>query len=267
MEMDHIRVYIPVNRESTPQYKLGNAFYNAITLQAEPEKPHDKAFSLHLTVLESKPLLVYIRNGGWVLFDSQLRSPTDSRLLGRSSEEDQNDVPVKLLELTIPTSQVLSNGGLIPQPKRSFSENNKRQFERVIERGEELRLSNVRFSNISREIAVPIYVAPQSIVPIRVEAQQQLEQLSYETLVKQLYGLPVVLPEFLIVNDLKLKFIPFSQLSTIQIEKYIIEPLLQPWAGPPNTQNRILTIFGKNGLTYLVKALYDQASGRIFPPI
>lgn len=94
-----------------------------------------------------------------------------------------------------------------------------------------------------------------------------LTQQSYETLVKQIYGLPVTLPESLIVNGLRLEFIPFSQLNTIQIERYIIEPLLQPWAGPPSTQNRIITIFDRNGMTYLVKALYDQASGRIFPPV
>ena len=56
-------------------------------------------------------------------------------------------------------------------------------------------------------------------------------------------------------------------LSQNKVSKYIIEPILQPWAGPPLTQNRILTIFGTNGMTYLVKALYDQASNQIFPPI
>jgi hypothetical protein len=94
-----------------------------------------------------------------------------------------------------------------------------------------------------------------------------LTQQSYETLVKQIYGFPVTIPTSLDVNGLRLEFIPFSQLNTIQIERYIIEPLLQPWAGPPSTQNRILTIFGKNGMTYLVKALYDQASGKIFQPV
>ena len=94
-----------------------------------------------------------------------------------------------------------------------------------------------------------------------------LAQLSYETLVKQLYGLPIVLPEFLIVNGLKVNFISFSQLGTIQIDRYIIEPLLQSWAGSPSTQNRIITIFGRNGITYLVKALYNSSTNQIFPPV
>ena len=75
------------------------------------------------------------------------------------------------------------------------------------------------------------------------EPSDNLYQLSYETLVKRLYGLPFDMPEFLIVNGLKLNFIPFSQVSSLQIERYIIAPLLQPWAGSPSTQNRILTIF------------------------
>ena len=118
----------------------------------------------------------------------------------------------------------------------------------------------------------PESTRPQINEPVITEepsniVQDTLPQQSYETLVKQLYGLPVVLPEFLIVNDLRLEFIPFSQLNTIQINRYIIEPLLQPWAGPPSTQNRIITIFGNNGITYLVKARYNQVTNQIYPPV
>ena len=108
---------------------------------------------------------------------------------------------------------------------------------------------------------------------VQPQSYEDLYQLSYETLTKQLYGLPVIIPEFLILNGLKVNFIPFSQLSTIQIQRYIIEPLLQPWAGPPvgfsgeNPMNRIITIFGTNGMTYLVKSKYDPISNQIFPPV
>ena len=99
------------------------------------------------------------------------------------------------------------------------------------------------------------------------ESSDNLHQKSYETLVKRLYNLSVEMPEFLIVNGLKLNFIPFSEVSSLQIERYIIEPLLQPWAGPPSSPNRIITIFGKNGMTYLLKAKYDPVSNQIFPPV
>ena len=118
-----------------------------------------------------------------------------------------------------------------------------------------------------REIQDRLPRSNQVQVQISPLPEENLHKLSYETLVKQLYGLSVTLPEHLIVNGLKVNFIPFSQLNRIQIERYIIEPLLQPWAGPPSTRNRILTIFGTNGMTYLVKALYDPVSNQIFPPI
>ena len=51
------------------------------------------------------------------------------------------------------------------------------------------------------------------------------------------------------------------------IDRYILDPLLQPWTGPPNSQNKILTMFGKNGVTYLVKVRYDQSTNQIFQPI
>lgn len=42
----------------------------------------------------------------------------------------------------------------------------------------------------------------------------------------------------------------------IPIEIFIVDPLLQPWAGPPNSLNRIIIIFDKNGMTYLIKAIH-----------
>jgi hypothetical protein len=97
---------------------------------------------------------------------------------------------------------------------------------------------------------------------------------SYETLLKQLYGIPVQLPEYLVINGLRANFVPFEQigqmLSTNQIERYIIDPLLQPWAGippaggaSPGTEYRIFTFFGKNGITYLVRAKYNSQTNQI----
>ena len=104
-----------------------------------------------------------------------------------------------------------------------------------------------------------------------------LQELSYNTLLSQLYGLPDAnaLPEFLILNDLKVNFIPFEEaakmVSQNKVSRFILEPMLQPWAGPPGnlsleTPNRIITVLGTNGMTYLVKAKYDQASNQIFEP-
>ena len=104
-----------------------------------------------------------------------------------------------------------------------------------------------------------------------LSTEQNMLQQSYETLLKQLYGLPVQSPEFLIVNGLKVNFVLFEQIANMlsqnQIERFILDPLLQPWAGPPGTPNRILTMFGRNGMSYLVKARYDPVTNQMFAPI
>ena len=96
----------------------------------------------------------------------------------------------------------------------------------------------------------------------------EMIQQSYEILMKQLYGIPVQLPQYLVINGLRVNFVPFEQigqmLSQNQIERYIIDPLLQPFAGPPGTEYRIFTFFGKNGVTYLVRAKYNPQTNQIF---
>ena len=94
---------------------------------------------------------------------------------------------------------------------------------------------------------------------------------SYETLLRQLYGLVINLPQYLNVNGLNVGFISFQDvinlLQTGQTERWIIDPMLQPWAGHPNSPNKIITLFGNNGMTYLVKARYDAITNQIFPPV
>jgi hypothetical protein len=94
---------------------------------------------------------------------------------------------------------------------------------------------------------------------------------SYETLIEQLYSIPVEPPHFLIINGIRSNLISFEEtarmLQTDLIDRYILDPLLQPWAGPPGTSNRVITLFGKNGITYLAKVKYDQQTNQVFPPI
>ena len=120
---------------------------------------------------------------------------------------------------------------------------------------------NLRIGDIVRKI----------VQPEKLTYPNTLVSQSYETLIKRLYGILVELPEFLIINDLRVNFISFqdtaSKLQNNEIERYIVDPLLQPWAGVPGTLNRILTLFTRNGMTYLVKVQYNQETAQIFPPI
>ena len=87
-------------------------------------------------------------------------------------------------------------------------------------------------------------------------------QESYETL-KSIYR---TLPDHLVINGLRVNFISFQQISDMlsqnQIERYVIDPLLQPYTTLPYS---ILTFFTKNGITYLAKVKYDQVNNRILP--
>ena len=87
-----------------------------------------------------------------------------------------------------------------------------------------------------------------------------------EQIYEMLKSVYVKLPEYLIINGLKVNFMSFQQISDMliqnQIERYIIDPILQPLVQPPYS---ILTFFNKNGITYLSKVKYDQVNNRILP--
>ena len=91
--------------------------------------------------------------------------------------------------------------------------------------------------------------------------EEPLFKSSYETLLRRLYNLPII-------NNEGLNFISFQEISQMlsqnQIERYIIDPLLQPWT---SESNKILTMYGRNGVTYLVSAQYDQINNQILPPL
>ena len=78
---------------------------------------------------------------------------------------------------------------------------------------------------------------------------------SYDILLRQLYHLPIETLDNLI---------PFEQLSSVQITRYNIDPLLQPYANHPNN---IITIHDNHGISYLVKAKYNSITNKIFPPV
>jgi hypothetical protein len=68
------------------------------------------------------------------------------------------------------------------------------------------------------------------------------------------------LPESLILNGLRVDFIPFEEMSQMlqsgKIAKYDIDPLLQPIG----SLNRTFTMYGINGMIYLTKGQYDLSS-------
>lgn len=55
---------------------------------------------------------------------------------------------------------------------------------------------------------------------------------------RQLYGLPVTLPQELTVNQLQTPFVTFDRavelIQSGQVQRFTLDPLLQPWAGLPD---------------------------------
>ena len=102
-----------------------------------------------------------------------------------------------------------------------------------------------------------------------VEQSSMTSKESYETLLRRLYDLPVILPPSLPVDGFDLPFLNFNEatqkLQQSEIEQWTIDPLLQPWAGPSGSPNRVITLFGKDGRTWLVRARFDERTNQIFP--
>jgi hypothetical protein len=127
-------------------------------------------------------------------------------------------------------------------------------------------------------IRVPFRMSSPS--PERVPIQEDVLLNDYRldaigVYFSMIYNIPFKVPEFVIINGLRINFIPFSQVSTIQIVKYELDPYLQMYAGLPSfcnplangLQNRIITLFGNDGMTYLVKAKYNPITQEIFSPV
>jgi hypothetical protein len=93
-----------------------------------------------------------------------------------------------------------------------------------------------------------------------------MSQLShvYITFLSQLYGLPID------KNYFPMNFISFDEVKNLfqtkQVGRFEIEPIYQVWAGNPDSQNRIVTVYTKNDQIYLVKAFYHSDTKQIFPP-
>jgi hypothetical protein len=97
--------------------------------------------------------------------------------------------------------------------------------------------------------------------------EDEFSRRALDRLLAQLYGIPQPEPENL--NGFTRMTLP--QLAELmqaeQIVRFEIPPLMQPFAGPPGTLNRIITYYTLDGQKLFVKARYDPVSNRIDPPV
>ncbi|CAN5690318.1 hypothetical protein BH23THE1_BH23THE1_32640 [soil metagenome] len=264
-------------------YQLGDNSYNARTLERTDNQYQNQNKTLILENVNtvnflSEPVLV-ITPSGFLIYqtDDNNLFGVNTMISGDQSRLNQilNEAPNRIFDFKIPN--VTSVSDLPRLPELSLP---------VFQPGLRIQLNHIQNTNTLRQFLdtleptqAPVRSprrspTPEPIIPFTEPFEpitSTLQNESYETLLKQLYGIPIQLPDFLVFNSIRSNFISFPEVTNMfsqnQVERYIIDPLLQPWAGPPSTQNRIITIFTKNGMTYLVKVRYDQERNQIYPPV
>lgn len=75
------------------------------------------------------------------------------------------------------------------------------------------------------------------------------------------------LPKYILIHGLRVGFLEFKEfkkmLQNKKIYRFIIDDHIQQWSKSPNT---LITVFGINGITYLLNANYDREKNMIYPP-
>jgi len=93
---------------------------------------------------------------------------------------------------------------------------------------------------------------------------------SYNELINRLYNIPSELPNKLYAHGIMVPIITYKEaaekITNGHIIKFDINPLHQPYSGPPNNPNRMITIFDKSGNSYVVKAVYNKNTHQISCP-
>lgn len=76
------------------------------------------------------------------------------------------------------------------------------------------------------------------------------------------------LPEYILHYGLHVKFMEFNEFQKMlekkRVYRYFIDDDIQKWA---KESNKILFVFGINGITYLLNAQYDKEKDMISPPL
>ena len=211
-------------------YEIGRKYYRAYTLTFENIVAIKNRIKIDLSTLTSKPLLLITSDGAILL----MTDGDQVRIIGSSFNALDQPI-INIRPLKVPD---LSSYSSVEQLLFNLPELNLPEFN--LERLHEI----------------------QTIVENGPILYDQLISSLIETL-------PIVNNnDSIILHGLKVNFIPFEEIANLlsqnQIERYIIDPSLQYLTIAPNV---VLTMFRKNGLTYLVKARYDQRSNQIFPPV
>lgn len=105
---------------------------------------------------------------------------------------------------------------------------------------------------------------------IKVEYDSQIavsNAILLEATINRMYGQPVSIPTEFNWKGLDYIFISYDKVSQLTIRYLSIEPSFQVWAGPPGTENIIITIEDERRDHYLVLARLEEETSKILPPV
>lgn len=105
------------------------------------------------------------------------------------------------------------------------------------------------------------------LVQLANESNLRVEQITVQPDIGPRIDPKTGFPEFVLIHGLRVGFIRFSEFKRMyrakKIFRYMIDENVQKLAQNPNT---FITVFGVNGITYLLNAFYDKEKNLIHPP-
>ena len=226
-----------------------NGKYFRSNLRLVPQPDLEDYWSVPITITASSSELILITTpNGWLIIGSVKINENASRpLILYMTEGALNERLVDAIPLQVPNVSTYTGGDRIEKLRlRSI---NRQYSDGIFKIADRSGFLLDEFPNLEPGQIVSKYVP----VPD--------EPIDYRTMTD--------LPESIILDGLRVNFVPFEQISQMlrngQIASFSIDPLLQP-AGLTSA-NKIFTMFGNNGMTYLVKGQYDQVNNKIYPPL
>jgi len=223
----------------------GNYFQSNLYHVSQPSLEDYWSVPIIITPTSSELILLTNPNGWMILGSEKVNENASRPVVLYQTEGPLNEKLVNAQYLYIPNVSLYTGGDRIERLKlRSI---NRQYIDRIFKIAERAGYLLHEFPNLQ----------PGSIVS-KYEYVPE-EPIDYRTMTN--------LPESLILNGLRVNFVPFEEITQMlqnrQIARYDIDPLLQSIG----SLNKIFTMYGTNGMIYLTKGQYDQVSNKIYPPV
>ena len=245
-------------------YIIGELSYNSKTLRLEGQKSDD-IYPLHdISKLTehalSIPVMINTKKQGYVIVCE------DNNILKiLAVDEDSSGLydPIKNWSiLPLPDlSKYIPNMSEIP--KLNLPESTK------LLTYLNSREDNMNIIEAGNEYFKEVYVYPSNMYITQLSTKplydEQIPKDFYRVLIGQLYGTPINTPNNITYMNKEYTYVPYNQLSGYILKSFSIEPLLQPYAGPPGSVNKLMIMNTLRGDIFTI-GQYDSHKNQMLPP-